>query len=105
MNLVFEETNHTAVNNITHPIPNPMDIDWSNIDPIFVEVSNSSPCTQTHHHHMNDVLDQMSEMVRHQLCMQQYATINLEQQSAASKQSHHLISCVMSLCLRDDSDA
>eukprot|EP01083_Nonionella_stella_P140249 429580_1 len=92
MNLLFDATNYNAVTNTIHPITNVMDINEPNINPI------SSTCSPTHHH------DQMTEMVRHQLCRQQYAKIDLQQQSVLEKQSRHLISCFTSSCLRN-SDA
>eukprot|EP01083_Nonionella_stella_P175419 610786_1 len=61
--------------------------------------SNSSARGPTHHHR-HDAHDQMCQMVRNALCIQQYAKIDVGQQSAAQKQRHHLMSKVAS-CVED----
>eukprot|EP01083_Nonionella_stella_P175420 610788_1 len=61
--------------------------------------SNSSARGPTHHHR-HDAHDQMCQMVRNELCTQQYAKIDILQQSAAQTQCHRLMSMVAS-CVED----
>eukprot|EP01083_Nonionella_stella_P252268 869397_1 len=52
------------------------------------------------HDHEHDALDEMWQMVRNEVCTQQYAKIDVVQQSAAEAQCHHLMSIVAS-CVED----
>eukprot|EP01083_Nonionella_stella_P074190 201112_1 len=69
-----------------------------------MDLSNSSVSCRSargpSHDDDHDALDEMCQMVRNELCMQQYAKIDIGQQSAAQQQCHHLMSMVAS-CVED----
>eukprot|EP01083_Nonionella_stella_P070312 188056_1 len=72
-------------------------LDWSCLEyPMFVEGIEPLPTRGPTHHHHHDAHDQMCPMVRNELCIQQYAKIDILQQSAAQTQCHRLMSMVAS---------
>eukprot|EP01083_Nonionella_stella_P309236 1094391_1 len=72
-------------------------LDWSCLEyPMFVEGIEPLPTRGPTHHHHHDAHDQMCPMVRNELCIQQYAKIDIGQQSAAQKQCHRLMSVISS---------
>eukprot|EP01083_Nonionella_stella_P175422 610795_1 len=65
-----------------------------------MESESNSSARGPSHDDDHDALDEMCQMVRNEVCIQQYAKIDVGQQSAAQKQRHHLMSKVAS-CVED----
>eukprot|EP01083_Nonionella_stella_P317881 1159387_1 len=74
------------------------------MDLISTESGSNSSARGPSHDHDHDALDEMCEMVRNAVRIQQYAKIDVGQQSAAQKQCHDLMSMVASCAEESMSD-